>query len=335
MSKEIIRKNNINDLIERIRNEILKGKRNIENTILNEKTKTYWNIGMHIHEHLLVNAQDNEYGDYLFNTLENNLNIHKRTLYRAVQFFQTYPEIITIMCKLTWGHFIVLLKVKDINKRKEYEQKVINENLTMRELQELINKDKNENNENKITQLQLTRGKLNTYKLKFKENKQPALTIDLGFRFYTNRLDNNNSYTKDSIIEVTMKKNLYTIEIIENITIQQLYTYKGELREIIDGDTFWIDIDLGFDTWTQQKLRLRGINAANPETETGINAMKFIKRKLTPCKFIIIKTYYRDKYNRYLADIFYDKNEDDIFKVAETGIHLNQQLLDEKLAEKV
>ncbi|MBN2535382.1 MAG: hypothetical protein JXB88_21065 [Spirochaetales bacterium] len=81
---------------------------------------------------------------------------------------------------------------------------------------------------------------------------------------------------------------------MNTITPHELFTYKSEVNEIIDGDTLWITIDLG-----------------------------------------IAKTYYRDKYNRYLADIFYDRNGKNLFQVAETGIYLNQQLLEEGPAEKV
>ena len=65
-----------------------------------------------------------------------------------------------------------------------------------------------------------------------------------------------------------------------------------------------------------------------------IKEKNFLKRRLNPCEFIIVKTYYRDKYNRYRADIFYDKNELDAIKVTETGVFLNQELLDKGTVEK-
>ena len=92
MAKKNILPKNITTLIETIRNEILTGKRNIENTILNEKTKTYWNIGKHLYNHLRENESDSTYGDYLFTTLEEALNIHKRTLYRAADIFYDKTE---------------------------------------------------------------------------------------------------------------------------------------------------------------------------------------------------------------------------------------------------
>ena len=113
-----------------------------------------------------------------------------------------------------------------------------------------------------------------------------------------------------------------------------LFTFKGFIKEIIDGDTLWVTLDIGFKLRSDQKVRLRGINAESIETEAGRKAMEFITDTLHPCKFVIVKTYWRDKFNRYLADIFYDKNETDIFKIAENGTYLNQELLDKKLVDK-
>ena len=53
------------------------------------------------------------------------------------------------------------------------------------------------------------------------------------------------------------------------------------------------------------------------------------------CKFVAIKTYWRDKYARYLVDIFYDEKENEFEKVAMNGAFLNQELLDEKLGVRL
>jgi len=50
--------------------------------------------------------------------------------------------------------------------------------------------------------------------------------------------------------------------------------------------------------------------------------------------FIVVKAYHKDKYSRYLADVFYKKNNDDIFTIIKTGNFLNQELLDNNLAVK-
>ena len=147
-------------------------------------------------------------------------------------------------------------------------------------------------------------------------------------------MDKKNKFSEGTIIQLKKIKNADIITEANKATFNSLYTYNGILKEVIDGDTLWVDLDLGFNNWTCQKLRFKSINAAKLGTETGIKAKKFIENKLQPCEFIIVKTYYRDKYNRYLADIFYNKNEKNIFKVAEKGTFLNQQLIDKGLAVK-
>ena len=78
---ELIKTTAITILIEAIRNEIEHGKQNIENTIENQKTTTYWNIGKHISQHLLDYSDRAEYGDNLFELIAAELNIGASTLY--------------------------------------------------------------------------------------------------------------------------------------------------------------------------------------------------------------------------------------------------------------
>ena len=47
-----------------------------------------------------------------------------------------------------------------------------------------------------------------------------------------------------------------------------MYTYNVTIKEIIDGDTIRVDIDLGFDSWIiNESVRLAGIDA--PESRTS------------------------------------------------------------------
>lgn len=81
-------------------------------------------------------------------------------------------------------------------------------------------------------------------------------------------------------------------------------------------------VDLGFRTYSRQKLRLRGIDTPELPPTEGVKAKAFVEEILKRSKIITIKTYRKDKYDRYLADIFVGSKE----------IFLNQKLLDEKLA---
>jgi hypothetical protein len=274
--KELITLNTeINTLITTIQDEIVKGKERIEQTIENEKTVTYWNIGKHIHTHLLKHEDRAEYGDSLFKIIAKELRIGERSLYASVQFYETYPKILHARAKLTWSHYRILMTIQDVQKRLEFEKKVIEENLSTRELQDIIRDYKNGNKNKKKKLLKETRGLLNAYRLKpFTETGEPTLYIDLGFRMYINKLEKQTRYKETDIIQDTTKKGRETLIIIEENLQKYLFTYKSYVRQIIDGDTLWVTIDLGFNSRITQKVRLRGINVPKLEIVLYVAAKK-------------------------------------------------------------
>lgn len=83
-----------------------------------------------------------------------------------------------------------------------------------------------------------------------------------------------------------------------------------------------------------QKIRLRGIDAEPLNTKSGQQAKEFVQSEFKDLDFIVIKTYHTDIYSRYLADVFYKKDEPDISSIINSGNFLNQKLLDNKLAVK-
>ena len=120
------------------------------------------------------------------------------------------------------------------------------------------------------------------------------------------------------------------------------YTYAALVTKVVDGDTLWAAADLGFGVKHRLKLRLRGINTAELGILSRGEAKRYVEKR-TLGKQVVIRTYQEDKYGRYLADIYYLKGkekegtkkgeETDPHKIAEKGNFLNQELLDEELAE--
>ena len=78
---------------------------------------------------------------------------------------------------------------------------------------------------------------------------------------------------------------------------------------------------------------MRGIDAPELPTKEGVEAKKFVEAKLKETEFVIVKTYKADKYDRYLADIFYQAKEKEAQVVLAQGTFLNQELLDLGLAK--
>jgi endonuclease YncB( thermonuclease family) len=284
-------------LIETIRQEIEQG-----------KLVTYWKVGKHIKKHLLKNKERANYGVALFPLLSKHLKIDATTLHRSVTFFEEYPKIVATWQQLTWSHVKVLLAIHDKTERQILENTVIEKHLKINELNELIHYPKTKQTSATKSILEVSRTAPYVYQTKQIQGKD---MVDLGFNVF---LDGKTLQEKGAT-----RLHLNSIP---------HYTYKAFVLEVLDGDTIWADIDLGLNAWTTQKLRFRGINSEGIETKEGRTAKDFVINALKDCEFIAIKTSWRDKYTRYLVDIFYDKNEQDLLKLINNGKFLNQELLD-------
>ena len=93
-----------------------------------------------------------------------------------------------------------------------------------------------------------------------------------------------------------------------------MYEYDAFVNRVVDGDTYDVQIDLGFElTYGRSKkgvrLRLRGVDTpetwrptTEAEREHGERATQFVK-DLIEGKFVKIKTYKMGIYGRYEADV--------------------------------
>lgn len=105
-----------------------------------------------------------------------------------------------------------------------------------------------------------------------------------------------------------------------------MYTYRGEVKSVIDADTIDVLIDLGFGVHTMQRLRLYGIDAPEMKTEAGKIAKEYVKSVLLggdAFRYVYVRTLKdkKDKYGRKLAVLYFDESSmiDDI---AETSIEV-------------
>ena len=109
-----------------------------------------------------------------------------------------------------------------------------------------------------------------------------------------------------------------------------MYEYRAVIDRVVDGDTVDVMIDLGFDVWTKQRVRVAGIDT--PESRTrNLREKKFGKlaaarvEELIPVDSShIIRTTLDDrgKFGRVLAD----------FPNIGTGTSLSITLINEHLA---
>lgn len=94
-----------------------------------------------------------------------------------------------------------------------------------------------------------------------------------------------------------------------------VYEYRASVLRVIDGDTIEVTLDLGFHTYRKETLRLRGIDA--PEMHAADEAQKAkahaakgaLRAMVITEKPLTIRTYkdQRDKYGRYLAEVFVEQ----------------------------
>ena len=178
--------------------------------------------------------------------------------------------------------------------------------------------------------------KLFRYRLiQFSKQKDTELIphLDLGFSIFLENKEKLSKFKIGSMIESNKENKNFTYQPSSNV--KELYTYKAYLERVIDGDTILVYIDLGFSILTKQRLRLRGIDTAELTTKQGLSAKKYIEQELQDCKFLIIKTYSKDKYDRHLVDVFYLKNTTDEKKIIKDGLFLNNELLNEELAVRI
>ena len=107
-----------------------------------------------------------------------------------------------------------------------------------------------------------------------------------------------------------------------------MYTYRGEVKAVIDADTIDVLIDLGFGVHTMQRLRLYGIDAPEMRTEAGKIAKEYAKSVLLggdAFKYVYVRTIKdkKDKYGRKLAVLYWD-DSDMLFEQNENKLEMMQ-----------
>ncbi len=322
-------------LVKKIRAELA----NFDLFVKNRATETQWTIGKFINEHLLENKQRAGYGQSLYQQLAKDVDRSAAALLRAVQFYRVYP-ILAARRELAWGHYKALITVKDKEQRKKLEEQIIRKKWDTRQLQEYLNikreLEDEKDSEKPAAQLKFTRGKLNTFGIiEPQEGAEPLL--DLGFRVRKDFPSGKSLRLKPGdCVQITGADNTDESASFTKTTAlrEELFTYRASIDKIVDADTLLVSIILPFGISIQQRLRLRGINCPEMDTTEGKEAKRFVESRLKDLKFITIKTHKdtADKYDRYLADIFYGLPAGQAVPAGLEEAYLNQELLSQKLA---
>ena len=125
--------NNIKELVVNSRNKVY-------TTVNIEMLKLYWNIGKIIME-IQQGDERSKYGDSILEKLSEKLTsefgkgFSSRNLRTMRKFYLIYPIWQTVSSKLSWSHYLELIKIEDKSKRNFYFNECINTKWSVRELQ--------------------------------------------------------------------------------------------------------------------------------------------------------------------------------------------------------
>lgn len=111
------------------------------------------------------------------------------------------------------------------------------------------------------------------------------------------------------------------------------YIYRVTILRVVDGDTFDVNIDLGFKAHLEERVRLAVVDAPPLEEDGGKETFDYVREQMAKAKTIVVRTGKEDKHGRYVMHVFYSLEEDaNKERVFQTGRWLNQELLDRGLA---
>jgi len=329
------------EILKKIKDEIVRGRRTVEESYRREVLQTHWNIGKILEEPFTAEFKNSSDRASMVSKLAKDLNRPASFFYDLSKFYRFYLTI--PKTSLSWTHYCHLIRIDDKKERKRFEDRAIKKSLSAIKLHQLIFLEKNEKKSKSRQSAILARpgvishvrGKMYRYRCLFRKDipcAEGQTLVDMGFGFLrmmeTPDWRSNGSPTP---VQSYKDKDGYFVRRSTNC-VEDLYTYRATVTRVIDGDTLVLNIDLGFDSWIEQKVRLRGIDAPEISCVEGIAVKSYVKKVLEKVAFVICKTYKQDKYGRYLADIFYSFKEKNPEFVAQEGAYLNQGLIDQGYA---
>ena len=137
------------DIYQEIHDLLHKARQNIISNINSTMTKTYFLIGKRIVEEEQNGNKRAEYGKKLMKTLSEKLTkefgkgFSETNLEQMRKFFKVYgiPQTLSeeFQFNLSWSHYLILMRIEDIDTRNFYEIEAIQNNWSLRELKRQVN----------------------------------------------------------------------------------------------------------------------------------------------------------------------------------------------------
>ncbi|MCR5403088.1 MAG: PDDEXK nuclease domain-containing protein, partial [Butyrivibrio sp.] len=228
-------------LLQNVGEALSRGRQRVASYIGTQTVRTYWEIGKYIVEYEQNGNEKAEYGSTLLKRISRDLtdrygrgfgmsNVNKmRKLYIE------YPILQTVSAKLTWSHYVELLKIDDPLERSFYERQTENEHWGVREL-------KRQRNSMLFQRLALSADKESVMKLAREGQiiEKPEDILKEPFVFEFTGLPQLQTYSEGDLEEALIKNlSLFFLELGKG------FTYVGnQYRVNIGGRAYKIDLVL-------------------------------------------------------------------------------------------
>lgn len=296
------------------------------------RVETYWEVGTRLVDYL--EGREKTYGEQTLRRLAGDLGWDHRRLYDILN-FRRRIEICHPSGKLTWSHYRRIIRIPEPAVRQHYTDECARNAWSVRQLEaqiadgahtRQIAEPKPDHETSETARLVAKRGDLRVYRIADKPGV--GRVLDLGFRVSEALAGHDDPGFEVGTVVASEQtgKRLYRFSPSERR--RRLYSYPAIVTRIIDADTFWVTIDCGFGTFSDQKVRLRGIDSPELETPAGLRARDFVVNALASSPTIVISTTKVDLYDRYLSDILYLPDETDVKRIVREGRFLNRELID-------
>ena len=134
------------DIYDEISNLLKEARKSIVSNINTTMTKTYFLIGKRIVEEEQNGNERATYGKNLIKNLSKKLTnefgkgFSERNIEQMRKFYKTYsiPQTLSAEFKLSWSHYLILMRMENIEERNFYEIESIQNNWSLRELRRQI-----------------------------------------------------------------------------------------------------------------------------------------------------------------------------------------------------
>lgn len=308
-------------LRKKVRETLVQGQAQIEAL----KVQVYWDTGNLIKKYLEVAPPGPRNISNILDRLAKDFNMERSIFSRMLQFSRAYPSGV-VPGQLSWTHYRALIAIPGKKRRRELERKAISQIWPARRLRHEIEKSKDakQRKSQKSTTgllVEPVRHPASVRKVRRVEDigTKGKFRVDLGFEVHRDILSKRARHQEGNLVVWNKKKKGWE----RKGNVEELYYYEAQVIRVVDGDTLFVNIDLGFEMHRRQYLRLRGLNAEAGHTKRGQKATLFLTKIVRKHPRILIRTHLTDRYDRFLADVWAGPT------------YLNNALLEKELAVTV